>query len=768
MKILFITFGLPFPPNSGARIRDFNLISRVAVQHEVSVLSLLESVGEKQHMQAMRTYCRHVDGIVADRGWMGTMGAAVSSLWRGQPVATAPYYYPQLAGLIRQLTQKHDFDIVQIEHSFLAPYREDLAPEFRGACVLSLHNIGVDQYRSMLDMSAGLARIPAWIKWLLMRGWEKRAARHFDLSIAVSEQDRRRLEILEDKLSPGHVKQPDLRIGLVENGVDCARFLPLPEPWREDCATGPENGGELIFVGTMGYLPNRDGVESFCRDILPIVRRRRPACRLTIVGSGGREFLSHLAQPGLVEITDRVENVTPFYQRAQVAVVPLRSGGGSRLKILEAMALGRPVVSTRLGCEGLALEDGKDVLIADDPELFARKILDLLADREHWRSLVHSARQTVAGRYDWNLIAQHLMSAYAAIRPNSDGAKPSPLRKQWAQESTPPRVSVIIPVHNAKNSLGRCLDALEASQMRDFELIVVDDQSTDGGETIAKQRCANFVRLETNSGAAAARNRAATMARSELLFFLDADVLVEPGTLGKILNVFADDPGVAATFCSYQSNTPAKSFASQYKNLLHHYTHQISGREAATFCGGYGAIRRDIFLQVGGFDESYRAMEDVELGYRLHQAGHRIVLSADIQLTHTKDYTLAGLVRADVLQRAIPWTKIMLQRRIFQRDLNLRANNLASVVTVFLMLLTPLLPGFAAAAGAGLLVLLLFLNRHFLAFLWQSRGMWFTLRAVPMIWLQYFYSGAGLALGILSFVKDELFNKSPAGSPAIK
>jgi GT2 family glycosyltransferase len=333
-------------------------------------------------------------------------------------------------------------------------------------------------------------------------------------------------------------------------------------------------------------------------------------------------------------------------------------------------------------------------------------------------------------------------------------------------------MSVIIPVYNTISSLGRCLDALEKSQLKDFELIVVDDHSTDGSEKIAQERCANFVRLEKNCGAAAARNCGARMARSELLFFLDSDVLIEPDTLDKIMHVFGQEPAAAATFCSYQSDTPAKGFASQYKNLLHHYTHQVSGREAATFCGGYGAIRRDVFLQMGGFDERYRAMEDVELGYRLHQAGHRVLLSSQIQLTHTKHYTLASLVRADVFQRAIPWTRIMLQRRIFHRDLNLRTNNLASMVTVFLMFFAPLLPGHLlpglAATEAALLLLFLLFNRRFLAFLWRSRGAWFALRSTPMIWLQYCYSGVGLALGFLSFMKDGLSRGSPSGPAEIR
>ncbi len=762
MKILFITFGLPVPPSSGARIRDFNLISRVAEQHEVSVLSLLEFPEEREHLQSMRAYCRQVDGVVADRGWLGNAAMAVRGLLAGRPLATAPFYYPALAEKIRQLSHETAFDIVQIEHSFLAPYRANLAREFSGACVLSLHNIGVQQYRSMLDMSRGAGRIPAAIKWLTLRGWEARAARQSDLSIVVSEEDRARLEGLIRQVDPYGAEGFFEKTCVIENGVDCERLQPLPEPDGPEAGnTAATAGGELVFVGTMGYLPNRDAMEYFCSEVLPLVRRERPDCRLTIVGSGGQRFLSHLAEPGRVEITDRVDDVTPWYQRAHLAIAPLRSGGGSRLKILEAMASGRPVVSTRLGCEGLALESGKDLFMADRPEEFAQRINELLANPGLWRQMADHARQTVANRYDWSLVANKLLSAYALLRPGAETPAASPLRRDWSQEPTTPCLSVIVPVYNAISSLDRCLDALERSRLKDFEVIVVDDGSTDGSDQVGKRRCANFLRLEKNSGQGAARNRGAALAHSELLFFLDSDVLVEPDTLDGILNVFAGEPEAAAMFCSYQSDTLPKNFASQYKNLLHHWTHQVSRREATTFCGGFGAIRRKVFSQLGGFDEAYRAMEDVELGYRLHQAGHRIVLSPEIQLTHTKLYSLAGLVRADVFQRAVPWTRIMLQRRIFQRDLNLRGNNQASLVVVLLMLFAPVLTGYLfpglAATEATLLVVFILLNRRFLSFLWRARGAGFALRSVPMLWLQYFYSGIGLLLGLLGFVGDAIF-----------
>lgn len=742
MKILFVTFGLPVPPDSGARIRDFNLIKRVSEHHEVSVLSLLEFQDELERAASLEAYCAHVDGVVADRGWPGTAATAIGGMVRGRPIATAPFYYPGLARRIHLLTHSRAFDLVQIEHSFLAPYRSALAPHFNGATVLSLHNIGVQQYRSMLDMSSGMARILAGLKWRSMRGWEAHATRHFDRTIVVSDKDRELLRSLGVRFG----------VSTIENGVDCDVLRPLAEP--------PPNTEEILFIGTMGYLPNRDAMRYFCREILPIIRARRPGCRLTIVGSGGFEHLSDLAKPGVVKITGRVADPLPFYARARLAIVPLRSGGGSRLKILEAMALGRPVVSTSLGSEGLELEDGKELLTADEPLAFAEHVLRLLEDNHYWHSLASAARSKVEHRYHWDLAASQLLDLYERLCPWCAKVSPGLPRIGSAPVGAKPRLSVIVPVYNMRQDLIKCLDALEQSQMRDFQLIIVDDNSGDGSDKVAQLRCDDFIRQERNGGQAVARNRGAQYARADLLFFLDADVLVEPDTLERILDVFENEPDISAAFCSYQPDTPARNFVSQYKNLLHHYTHQFSNRDAATFCGGFGAIRRELFVEIGGFDESHRAMEDVELGYRLHKAGHRILLCPWIQLTHTKQYTLSQLVRNDLLHRAIPWTRIMLEQQIFRRDLNTRGNNIVSVMVVFLMIAAPFLPvpgsWFLMIVEASLLLLLVLFNKHFLLFLRRLRGTLFSIRAVPMICLQYCYSGLGLLLGTLIFARDRL------------
>ena len=257
MKILFVTYGLPVPPDSGARIRDFNLISRVAEHHKVSVLSLLEFPDELDQAEPLSGICDLVDGVVAKRGWTKSVSTALKGFLEGRPAATTPYFYPEFARRIRELTDSHRFDLVQIEHSFLAPYRDTLSPGFTGATVLSLHNIGVYQYRSMYDMSRGIARVPAALKWLLMRRWEAMYARQFDQAVVVSECDAQRLQELDS----------GCRVTVIENGVDCGKLQLLAKPQEEH--------PEILFVGTMGYLPNRDGLRYFCREIFPLIRWNR-------------------------------------------------------------------------------------------------------------------------------------------------------------------------------------------------------------------------------------------------------------------------------------------------------------------------------------------------------------------------------------------------------------------------------------------------------------------------------------------------------------
>ena len=227
-------------------------------------------------------------------------------------------------------------------------------------------------------------------------------------------------------------------------------------------------------------------------------------------------------------------------------------------------------------------------------------------------------------------------------------------------------LSVVVPVYNGGPQMERCLDALLASDYRPFEIIVCDDGSTDGGATTAacRARGIEVLELDSNSGPAAARNRGAERASGEILLFVDADVIVRRKTLSRVAALLREQPTAAAVFGSYDDAPEAANFISQYKNLLHHFTHQQASMRAETFWAGCGAVRREAFEAVGGFDESvYRrpSIEDIELGQRLRRAGLVVVLDKGLQVKHLKGWTLGSLLATDIFRRALPWSRLILR-----------------------------------------------------------------------------------------------------------
>jgi glycosyltransferase involved in cell wall biosynthesis len=316
------------------------------------------------------------------------------------------------------------------------------------------------------------------------------------------------------------------------------------------------------------------------------------------------------------------------------------------------------------------------------------------------------------------------------------------------------QLSVVIPVYNGASTIGSCLEALNASLFRDFEVVVVDDASADDTVSVVSQFACTCLRQTVNQGAGAARNLGACSAKGGILFFLDADIQVEPDSLGLLVDAFRDRPGVDMIFGSFFPESIPKNFFSLYKNALHHHTHQTSSEEAVTFCGGFGAIRREAFLASGGFDPQYRYLEDVEFGLRMHVAGHRIWLYKDLQFHHSKHYNLRGLVRSDLYQRAIPWTRLILTTGIVRNDLSTKTANVLSVPVSYLLLLT--LPILLSASRWPLWCLLLFLflylNRNFFSFVNRQHGFQFLCCSVATCWFGYLYSGVGVVSGIASHV----------------
>lgn len=269
----------------------------------------------------------------------------------------------------------------------------------------------------------------------------------------------------------------------------------------------------------------------------------------------------------------------------------------------------------------------------------------------------------------------------AAPREEPLPIHPENIRQAPSPKSIP-AISVIIPVRNDPANLEFCLQALDASEHPNFEVIVVDDASTDATAEVARRHGAQLISLETQSGPAAARNRGARIAQHPYLFFIDADVCVQPATLGQMATQFVSDPAVDAFFGSYDASPGAPNLLSQYRNLLHHFVHQGGNEEAFSFWSGCGAIKKSVFLDMEGFDTGYdnASVEDIELGSRLRQAGHRIALVKSIQVKHMKRWTLKQMILTDIQKRAVPWTLLLLRQGKIPNDLNLRHSQRLSAV----------------------------------------------------------------------------------------
>jgi sugar transferase (PEP-CTERM/EpsH1 system associated) len=397
MRILFITDYLPYPLISGDRIRNYNLIRHIARQHQVSLVGFLQTPDEAGGVSHMQEFCHRVEVVdLRRRRKLARVPGLLRYVLAGIPFDFEFLHSEVLADRIRHLAASLDFDIVQIEQTRMALYLEALPTDTNSKHILVFHNIAARQYDRISHIAlTPTKRMRAWLHGRMLRRWEPRYAERFDRCITVSEVDRRLL------LSAN----PHLQVDVVPNGVDTQIYQPL-------LLEGVQPA--LLLIGNMSYAPCADGALWFCSQILPLIRRELSEVKVWVVGISPPPEVVRLSGDG-VHVTGRVEDVVPYYRRSTVSVVPLRAGGGTRLKILEAMALGRPVVSTSIGCEGLDVVDGQHLLIADHPKQFAEKTVRLLTDRALYQRIVAEARQLAVARYDWGVIAEQLLDVYSRV-----------------------------------------------------------------------------------------------------------------------------------------------------------------------------------------------------------------------------------------------------------------------------------------------------------------------------------------------------------------
>ena len=347
------------------------------------------------------------------------------------------------------------------------------------------------------------------------------------------------------------------------------------------------------------------------------------------------------------------------------------------------------------------------------------------------------------------------------MRPLSSGTCPAECNSAAGASL---KCSVIIPVCRGGAKFQACLTSVVAAIQPGDEIIVVADGEGDGSWRIGEQMGARIARLPTSGGPGQARNLGAETSRSDILFFVDADVTIPPDAVKRIRSVFEQERDVAAVIGSYDEEPGEGNFHSQFKNLFHHFVHQHGSAEALTFWGACGAIRREVFLKLGGFDQTYArpSIEDIELGYRLKAASCRIRLLPDLQVKHLKRWDAGSLILTDTLDRAAPWTELIWDHFIRRKsrvlnDLNLGLSYRLSLIASLLLVV--------ASVGAlftrwTLPLILLFgslfvlLQVPFFRFFRTRRGLRFALRALVWRFGYDIYSGVGFCYGSLRFAKS--------------
>jgi polysaccharide biosynthesis protein PslH len=401
MKILWLNAGLLLPLDKGGKLRTWHLMRHLAARHDITYVSFSDPWQRDQHRTGMREVCRRLETIQRSDPGKGTLrfyADAARYIVEPIPYAVAKYRSRAYAARVARLLDTGGFDAVVCD--FLPPV-VNLPAKLPCPSILFTHNVEAEIWRRHAENATNpISRRLLTGQWKRMLRFEREALSRFDLVLAVSEADGATFE----RLYPGALRKP---VHVVKTGVDTRYFAPLPEV--------AVRGSHIVFTGSMDWLPNEDGMVYFGREILPLIRRTEPDATLSIIGRSPTPAVRRLGEEQGVEVTGSVDDVRPHLAAGSVYVVPLRIGGGTRLKIFEAMGMAKAVVSTSIGAEGLPVSNGVNILLADDPATFAEAVVGLIRDADRRRLIELAARRLVVERYDWSAVAQDFEDALRGL-----------------------------------------------------------------------------------------------------------------------------------------------------------------------------------------------------------------------------------------------------------------------------------------------------------------------------------------------------------------
>lgn len=393
MRVLLLTQVLPYPPDSGAKLKTLNVIRSLAPEHDITLVSFARG-NQTPDVERLRAHCRDVHTIEIQRTARHEARAAVRSLYGGEPVLMLRDDRREMRVLIEALTSRERFDLVHADQLNMCQFALRVP---NAARVLDAHNaLWLLYERLAAVLPRGLRRLAFSREARLLRAYEGRMCRACDAVLAVSADDRAALEAV------GAVPDTITVVPITVDVHDLQRQprLPLRPP-------------RLVYIGPMHWPPNLDAVQWFAAAILPRIRARYPEVIFQVIGADPHGSLRGFAEPShRIEVLGYVDDPAGHFAGAAALVVPLRAGAGMRVKILDGLARGVPIVTTQLGCSGIAVESGRHVLIADDPAEFAAATLRLLDDPALAQRLADNGRRLVETRYDWRAHRASLERVY--------------------------------------------------------------------------------------------------------------------------------------------------------------------------------------------------------------------------------------------------------------------------------------------------------------------------------------------------------------------
>lgn len=384
MRILLLSSWFPYPPDNGSRIRAYNILKTIAGKHEVSLVSFSDPDFSLEHADALQEMCREIQTtprIPFQPGGGRALGAFLSSV----PRFVKDTYSPAMQRLVDDHLATGEFDVLFAGELSAAIYVRSEMPVGK---IFDDLEIGI--FHDAYALATGLTRRRRALTWWKMARYLQARAGLFDAVTVVSRREK------ELALKIG---VPEARLSVLPNAIDCSRYANVAVE---------QLPGTLIYTGALTYDANLDAMRYFVREILPLVREVEPDTRLTITGRASQVAQNELSIDNAVLFAGYVADVRPRIAQSRVCVVPLRFGGGTRLKILEAMAVGTPVVSTSKGIEGLDLVPGKEVLVGDTPQDFARETLALLKDAGLRDRIAANGRAKVNALYDWGKLGKQI------------------------------------------------------------------------------------------------------------------------------------------------------------------------------------------------------------------------------------------------------------------------------------------------------------------------------------------------------------------------